>query len=353
VTPLKLSLVLVGYGNVARRFVQMLDESRLELARLNIDVVIAGVVTRRRGSAFAEDGLDPATLEHSLQPSATLSTPETCTFISDALAHLRRQHFVVPILVETTTLDVQTGEPAISHVRAALGAGADVITANKGPVAIAYRSLVDEAAQDERVFLFEGAVMDGLPVFNLVRETMPAVEVTGFRGVVNSTTNSMLTSMERGESFDAALARMQAAGVAEADPSLDIDGWDAAAKAAALANVWLGAGTTPAGVRREGIDASTGARARDAIARGRRLKLVAHGSGRQADARVAVELQELELDDPLAILDGQANALEIHTRPLGRVVITQRDGGLEKTAYALLSDLITVARRHRVRTRPA
>ncbi len=155
----------------------------------------------------------------------------------------------------------------------------------------------------------------------------------------------MLTGMERGESFDAALARMQDAGVAEADPSLDIDGWDAAAKAAALANVLLDAETTPRAVEREGIGPSTGARAVEARARGRRLKLVASGSGRGAAATLRVRLEELDADDPLAILDGQGNALELDTWPLGRVVITQRDGGLEKTAYALLADLVTVAKR--------
>jgi homoserine dehydrogenase len=188
--------------------------------------------------------------------------------------------------------------------------------------------------------------MDGVPIFNLVRETMPAVTVTGFRGVVNSTTNYMLTAMERGVSYGDALGEMQRAGVAEADPSHDVEGWDAAVKATALANVLLDAGMTPKQVLfREGINEATGARAVAARAAGRRLKLVARGSGRGADASVEVRLEELALDDPLAMLDGQGNALELDTRPLGRIVITQRDGGLEKTAYALVTDLFTIADR--------
>ena len=148
----------------------------------------------------------------------------------------------------------------------------------------------------------------------------------------------------RGEAFAPALARMQEAGVAEADASLDLDGWDAAAKAAALANVFLDADLTPHDVAREGVTAETGERARAARAAGKRLKLVAAGSGRGGESRARVSLQELDADDPLAILEGQANALEIDTWPLGRLVVTQRDGGLEKTAYALLSDLVAVAR---------
>ena len=341
---MKIALVLVGFGHVARRFVQLLDESRDALAALHLHPTVVAVVTRHHGRAFNAAGLDARTVDDALtapQVAETAALP----FMIDALARLQSHPFDACVMVETTTLDVQSGEPAISHVRAALAAGAHVVTANKGPVAFAYRDLARDAAAARRSFLFEGAVMDGIPIFNLVRDTMPAVTITGFRGVVNSTTNYLLSAMEAGEDFDAALKRMQDAGVAEADPSLDVDGWDAAAKAAAIANVMLGAGTTPLRVRREGISRATGERARAALARGRRLKLVASASGHGPAAEVRVALEELPLDDPLAILDGQANALELHTVPLGRIVITQRDGGLEKTAYALLADLVTVGRR--------
>jgi len=285
---LTLTLLLAGYGNVARRFVTLLDETRQALNALGVEPVIAGVVTRRHGSvleeASEEAGLDAITIARRL----TEGSGRESVSVSSALEWCARKPVEARVLIETTTLDIRSGEPAISHVRAAFATGTHVVTANKGPVAFAYRALADEAATAGVQFFFEGAVMDGIPVFNLVRETMPAVTIRGFRGVVNSTTNYLLTALERGESFERALADMQAAGVAEADPSLDVDGWDAAAKAA---------------------------------------------------------VEEVELDDPLAILDGQANALELDTWPLGRIVIMQRGGGLEKTAYALLTDLIAVARR--------
>lgn len=341
---MRIALLLAGFGNVARRFVQLLDESREYLANERIDPVVVAVATRRHGRAFGLTGIAGARLSQmALESSAEEARP--LQFLTDALERTRAADFDVRVLVETTTLNIESGEPAMSHVRAALAQGAHVISANKGPVALAYRALAGEAAAAGLCFLFEGAVMDGIPIFNLVRETMPGVTVRGFRGVVNSTTNYLLTAMERGEAFDAALKRMQAAGVAEADPSLDVEGWDAAAKTAALANVWLDADMTPHKIEREGITADTGTHAREALSRGRRLKLVASAEGRGAGAVGRVRLMELALDDPLAILDGQGNALEIDTWPLGRVVITQRDGGLEKTAYALLSDLVTVARR--------
>ena len=344
VTPQKIALLFVGYGNVARRFVQLLDESRPTLAALQIQPIVVGVVTQRHGRIFDSAGLNMARIADLLQPSRTDESSGT-QFIVDSLAALRSADVAARIVVETTTLNIRAGEPAIAHVRAAIEHGADVITANKGPAAFAYRSLADAALRAGRSFLFEGAVMDGIPVFNLLRETMPGVTVTGFRGVVNSTTNYMLTAMEAGEAYGDALARMQEAGVAEADPSLDVDGWDAAAKAAVLANVLLDADTTPLAIAREGIGPDTGARAIQARARGMRLKLVAQGTGRGAAAELRVHLEELPADDPLATLDGQANALELNTWPLGRIVITQRDGGMEKTAYALLTDLVTVVQR--------
>jgi len=340
---MKLALLLVGFGNVARRFVELLDESRDAMRDLGIEPVVVGIVTRRHGAVFDEAGLDAIRAAKTRAKGGAFG-PASVPSALEWISRLRSQGVEARVIVETTTLDIRSGEPATAHVRAGFAAGAHVITANKGPVAFAYRALRDEAASAGLAFRFEGAVMDGLPIFNLVQETLPAVSIRGFRGVLNSTTNFILSALERGEPFGPALDRMQQAGVAEADPSLDLDGWDAAAKASALANVMLDADLTPHLVARDGIIVETAERARRALASGRRLKLVATGSGRGDRASATVRLEELDANDPLAILDGQANALEIDTWPLGRIVITQRDGGLEKTAYALVSDLVAIAR---------
>lgn len=323
---------------------QLLHELKPFLDAHSVEPVVVGISTRRHGALFEGTGLDALRIAQRVAGGDVVASTSTSPSAERLLEQFGSLGAEVRVLIETTTLDVQSGEPAISHVRAALSSGAHVITANKGPVAHAYRALSEEARAAGRQFLFEGAVMDGIPIFNLVRETMPGVTIEGFRGVVNSTTNHILTAMERGESFDAALARMQAAGVAEADPSLDVDGWDAAAKVAALANVWMDAGLTPQDVRREGISASDGPRVAEAPGRGERVKLVGRARRTASGVEAAVELQALPADDPLGSLDGQANALELDTDILGRVVITQRDGGLEKTAYALFADLMTIVR---------
>jgi homoserine dehydrogenase len=336
-------LALVGFGHVGRRFVALLEERRAVLIRdERLDCRVVGFATRHHGGAVNLQGIDCAQAARS--PIADGRSPSPFQLIEQ----LRRSSADLRVVVETTTLDIEAGQPAIDHVRAAIAAQCHVITANKGPAAFAFTALSEEASASGVDFLFEGAVMDGVPIFNLIRETLPIVAMLGFRGVVNSTTNHILTAMENGEGFDAALARMQTEGIAEADASLDIDGWDAAAKTAALANVLLAARTTPHAVHRTGIQPSDGARALRARANGRRLKLVA-SARRDSDGRVSARVEPIELlaTDLLAGLDGKANALVLETDLLGEIAVCQLEGSLTHTAYALLSDLVTIRRRYR------
>lgn len=315
---MRADIAIVGYGHVGRRFARLLEE-RADTLRADYDLSprVIGTSTRRTG------------------PPAL-----------DLIRELGRSDAPLRVAVETTTLNIADGEPAIAHVRAAIDAGCHVVTANKGPAAFACAELTALAEAAGVSFLFEGAVMDGIPIFNLVRETMPAVGIAGFRGIVNTTTNVIITALERGEPFGPALKRMQAEGITEADPSLDIEGWDAAAKTAALANALMGARITPHDVDRRGIDETTGAAARAAITEGRRLRIVAEAD-RNPDGRVEASVKPVALpqDDLLSAIQGTANALVLKTDLLGEVAICQLAGNLTQTAYALLSDLITIRRR--------
>lgn len=347
---MRADLALVGFGHVGRRFARLLEEQQAVLRdRYGLECRVAAIATRAHGRVLSLDGIDAVRAADRVEaggpvsdpgPAGDAACPGDAREIPAAVAASRAD---LRVLVETTTLDIEAGRPAIDHVEAALNAGLHVVTANKGPAAFAWRRLASMAERAGLSFLFEGAVMDGIPVFNLVRETLPAVTILGFRGVLNSTTNHMLTALEDGEPFEPALARMQAEGIAEADPSLDVEGWDAAAKAAALANVLFDAGITPHDVDRTGLTEECGARAREALARGHRLRLVA--SARRGE-RPVVRPVELPQGDLLAGLRGMANAIEFETDLLGRIAVTQLEGSLTQTAYALLSDLVTVARRH-------
>jgi homoserine dehydrogenase len=340
-------LVLVGFGNVARRFVTLIRELDATLAREHdLSVRVVAIATKHHGHVHAPRGIDAVALANARTAAGSSRTVmPSVEFVREVVkkssAAARTQRLVV---VETTTLDITQGQPAIDHVRTALAGGAHVVTANKGPAAFAYRDLALAARRANRRFLFEGAVMDGIPIFNLVRETLPAVSIIGFRGVVNSTTNFILTAMETGQAFDEALAEMQSAGIAEADPTLDIDGWDAAAKTAALANVLMGARLTPRTIDREGITRECGRRAAEARAGGRRLKLVARARWEGARMIACVRPEELPEDDVLANLSGPQNAIVFETDLLGEIAIVQRGGNLTHTAYALVSDLLAIRR---------
>ncbi len=312
-------LILVGFGHVARRFVHLLHEQKRTLERdFDLNARVVAIATRRHGVVRARRGVDGRSLATRVERGLPVGAEEagsTVAFLRSVLkthaAAARKRRLVV---VETTTLDIARGQPAIDHVRAALAGGAHVVTANKGPVAFAFGELARAARRADRQLLFEGAVMDGIPIFNFVRETLPGVRVAGFRGVVNSTTNFILTAMERGEPLEGALAAMQKAGIAEADASLDVDGWDAAAKAAALANVLLGARLTPTLVDRQGIAGLSVERVAAVRARGGRIKLVASARRHGRRVRASVAPTELPGSDLLAGLEGTAERRDSRDR---------------------------------------
>jgi homoserine dehydrogenase len=351
-----LDLVLIGFGNVARRFVRLLAELGPRLTYdHDIQTRVVGIATRRLGCVFDANGLDAVGRADFVESGSPLG-PAARSTIGFLRASLERMSASARggrlVVVETTTLDIVGGRPAVDHVRAALAGGAHVVTANKGPAAFAYRGLAAAASRANRLFLFESAVMDGVPIFNLQRAALPAATITGFEGVVNSTTNYILTAVEQGETFEGALAAMQRAGIAEADASLDLDGWDAAAKTAALANVLFDAGLTPHEIEREPVTAAAGPRILAARAVGRRLKLVASAERTGGAVRGRVRLAELPEANLLAQLEGQQNALVLHTDVLGDIAIVQRGSGLTQTAYGLVSDLVTIGREvRRSRTR--
>lgn len=345
----ELALALIGFGHVGQRFLRLLDEVA---DRLDFEWRLVAIATRHHGTAFDPDGLDAdralAMMDGRMPLDRLDRTPrrrsgiDIIRQVTDTLADEASDGRLVT--VETTVLDIEQAQAATAHVRASLEGLAHVVTANKGPVAFAYQELDALAESVDRSFLFEGAVMDGVPIFNLVQDTMPGVEVQAFRGVINTTCQFALSELERGVGLDEAIAAMQAQGIAEADPSLDIDGWDAAAKVAALANVLLDAGLTPHQVERTGIRDVGRDDVADARAQGRRIRLVASAArhGRIIEARVEPEL--LDAGDPLAHLGSVENALYLKTDLLGEIGIVQRTSSLTQTAYALLSDLFSISR---------
>jgi homoserine dehydrogenase len=219
-----------------------------------------------------------------------------------------------------------------------------VVTANKGPVVYGYQQLTELAAKRGRKFFFESAVMDGAPIFSLFRSALPGARLIGFRGILNSTTNLILTRMEKGESFEEAVKHAQAVGLAETDPSADVDGWDAAIKVAALATVLMDMPLTPQQVERTGIREITPQKVAEAKAAGKRWKLVCTGirDGHVVRARVAPEL--VAPSSPLFSVEGSSSAIEFRTDVLNSLSIVEGNPGPETTAYGLMADFINAVR---------
>src|SRR5215472_13374713 len=252
VETMHLRLAVIGFGNVGRAFAGLLKEKAGELAsRYDLTCSITGVATRSRGGFIATEGerleLSEAGLPaEGMPPGAILHVQDTLTFIRACPAD---------VVIEISTLSPLDGQPATRYIQTALETGRHVVTANKGPIANFYRPLRDLARERDLALRFESTVMDGTPIFNLAEFCLPASRISGFRGIVNSTTNVVLTAMEDGLTLEEGIAHAQQLGVAEADPSNDLDGWDASAKASVLATVLMDASVTPAQVERSEVGA--------------------------------------------------------------------------------------------------
>ena len=339
---MNLRLALVGFGNVAREFSRLLLSRREWLLReRGMGFKVVAVATKSRGSLMSEEGLD---LERALklrEESGTLLGygPESTDL--STLEIIGRCG--ADLMIELTTLDIGSGRPATDHVRAALRAGMSVVTANKGPVAFAYDELSSLARSKGVFFRFEGTVMDGAPVFSLVEKTLPGCEVTGIRGLLNTTTNLVLGEMARGASMDEAIEEARRRGVTEEDPSMDIDGWDAAAKIAALSNVLMGAGTNPRMVDRTGIRGISTGDALEAAGRSMKHKLIASAKRSGGTVRTSVKPELVGPDDPFWSVDGTSSAVTLETDMMREVTVVERNPGLAQTAYAVFSDILLIA----------
>jgi homoserine dehydrogenase len=337
------TLALVGFGNVGRALARLLLRKKDELHdKHSITFQVNGIATGRHGTAIDPEGLD---IQRALELAAG----------GHSIVDLNRQPAVdsvmefirlVPadILFENSPVNHHTGQPAADYLKAALQHGMHAITANKGPVVHALSDLNALAARHNRRFLYESTVMDGAPIFSLFRGSLPCIELRGFRGILNSCTNMILGMMEEGRSFDDAVAYAQSIGIAETDPSADIDGWDAAIKVAALATVLMGSPLKPQDVDRTGIRGMTQPQIAEARQMGRHWKLVCE-CARHAEfleARVAPE--QVSPDSPFFSITGTSSYVQFELDVLPGLGIVETNPGPETTAYGLLADMINASR---------
>ncbi len=308
---------------MARSLAQLIGQKRREFP-----FTITGIHTLRHGTA-----IDPAGL-----PQEPVFGPRMESI--DAFLEAAQPD----VAVELTTLNPTDGEPAISHIRAAFNRGLDVVTANKGPIAHCFADLRDEAARAGVRFRYESAVMDGAPVFNLWEHTMPGVEVLGFTGALNSTSKIVIETMEAGGSFEYGLATARTMGITEADGSYDVDGWDSAAKTAALANVLMNARTTPQQVSTRGIGRLTPERVQEIARCGKTVRLISRARRTPSGITMRVRAEVIDRHDLLALVPGTSNLILFHTDLMGTFGTISIEPLVGQTAYGVFSDLVSLSR---------
>lgn len=334
-------LALLGFGNVGRAFAELLLQKEAELqTKYNLTLSVTGIATARHGIAINPLGIDlrEALKAPQMEPLSQAPIADRLSFIRACNAH---------VLFENSPVNYETGQPAVDHAALALECGMHVITANKGTVVHAYDLLRRLAEEKKRRFLFESIVMDGAPIFSLFRGALPGANLLSFRAVLNSTTNLILTRMENGESFDDAVRHAQQIGIAETDPSGDIEGWDSAVKVSALATVLMGAPLKPANIERTGIRGITPQMIHQARGQGKRYKLVCSAEKQGGTVRGMVAPMLVDSTSPMYGIEGTTSLIEFHTDVLGNLTLIENDPSPATTAYGLLADLLNIAQTER------
>jgi homoserine dehydrogenase len=342
-------LALIGFGVVGQGFARLLSAKRNLLKQLyDLDVSLVCVANSRHGFIYREDGLDIQTLLELAETGRPLTSYPGITSWENPLEGLGAIY--ADVLVEATPTNLRDAEPGISHIRKALGQGMHVVTANKGPAALAATELLKLARQHNVQLRMEATVMAGTPVISTIREGMSGAQVRAIRGILNGTTNYILSAMATGRDYAEVLADAQAQGYAETDPTADVEGYDAVAKTLILSALVFGRSLKPHQVARQGITNITREQVQRATDQGQRIKLIASlrlltdDDGKESALDARVEPLALPLSDPLARVDGVMNAISVQADTLSEVTIIGPGAGGIQTGQGLLADVIACTR---------
>lgn len=337
-------LLLIGFGTVGQGLAELLVEKKAKLnEHYGMDFSVVGISDQLKGSVVNPKGIDLVAALQKVESGGSLADLPGENFNGDANEMIGS--VAADVMFEATYTDIKTGEPATSHIRTALEKGMHVVTTNKGPLALFYQDLA-ELARDKGVqFLFEGTVMSGTPLINLLRETLAGSRIEEVKGILNGTTNYILTRMEEGLSYDDALQKAQDLGYAEAVPDADVLGWDALAKVTILAKVIYGAHGNPFDFPCEGITGISAADIEDAKNRGKRFKLIGKVWREGSLVKASVAPEEIDMGHPLAGVMGAVNAATVTTDTLNDVTIVGPGAGKKETGFSMLVDLIKIARK--------
>ncbi len=336
-------LAFIGFGVVGEGLAEILMNKRDDLRdRYGFEYSIVAVSDFKKGSAYNPDGLDPEKLLQLANAGSISEYPEAQTGL-DALTTIEESN--ADTVVEVTYTDIETGQPAYQHFRAALESGKNLVTTNKGPTALFLDELTELARSNEVEFRYEGTVMAGTPVLNLCESCLAGNTIREIRGILNGTTNYILTNMEEGKAYQEVLKKAQELGYAEADPTADVEGYDALAKVVILARSVLNAGISPSDVKRTGITGIKPEDVEEAKKEGKSWKLIGRVTAGGGIVSASVKPEKIDRADPLASVGGATNALTFDTDLLGDVTIVGAGAGKTETGFSLLSDILAIHNR--------
>ncbi|MCJ7688261.1 MAG: hypothetical protein MUO60_02905 [Clostridiaceae bacterium] len=337
----EINICLVGFGNAAQEFCRMLLTKSIEIkASTGYEIRVTAIAGRSKGSIVNSIGIDLTKALREVKNTGRFDPGAEDTVTMETLQVIRSCS--ANLLVELSTLSIYDGQPAINHIEAAFDMGMHVITGNKGPIAFKYQELRYNSKDKGLQFLYETTVMDGTPIFNFVKYTLPGCKVLSFRGILNSTTNFVLEEMENGNSYEDAVKEAKRRGFAEVDPSMDIDGWDAAAKTAALLNVLMDADINPTEIDRQGIAHITLEDIEKAKEKHCKIKLLCEGYIEDNIAKGRVHPVYISSNDTFSNIDATSSILAITTDLMGEVQIIEKNPEIQQTAYGIYSDLFTL-----------
>lgn len=337
-------LFFIGFGTVGQGLAELLVRKKEYLSnKYHLNTQVVGIADKLKGSLVNADGINLVDALEKVGKGETLSDLPGKKSEGEALDMI--QEIEADVMLEATYTDIKTGEPAASHIRKALERGMHVVTTNKGPVALYYKELKELSEKRGVRFLFEGTVMSGTPLINFIRENLAGCDIQEIKGILNGTTNYILTRMEQGLSYDESLKKAQELGYAEAVPDADVLGWDALAKVTILANVVFESDAKPFDYPCEGITDITASAISAAKSRDKRFKLIGKVWRDGSMVKASVAPEEIDITHPLASVMGATNAVTFTTDALGDVTVVGPGAGREATGYSMLVDLITIGGR--------
>jgi homoserine dehydrogenase len=344
---MELKIGVIGCGTVGTGLLEILDRKREHLREAyGFEPKVVAISDLHKGSILVPDGIDLEIMLSLLSEGKRIDQYYGEGKTAELLNPLDMvEQCQADVIAELTYTDIRTGEPATSYIKKALRTGMHVVTSNKGPAALYYHELKRMADQNHLFFRIEATVMSGTPVFSLFESGLAGNEIREVKGILNGTTNFILSKMELDNmDYAEALQLAQKLGYAEADPTADVEGYDAAGKVVILSNVLLGGVLTPADVKRQGISALTREMVLTAKEEGFRYKLIAQAKKAGQKIEAGVSPQKLPLTDPLAGVMGVQNALTFDLDLMGKVTIQGAGAGKIETGYAILADILAIHR---------